>query len=574
MTEANEKSPDWQPVPGSTAHLAVCLHTADLTCCNSYLFRLSSCFVVLDPGGTLEHLDEVCRVLLAAGASAERPVLVLLTHCHRDHSRALIWMKQRLPVPCYYVSEHTGAHALRHGDADVTASFVYGEEGIRAEMDAGLLDEAAAGIMPDWPFCRIGPVQDTVYGGVPVKSQFLQFGAEERVTVFHSPGHSDDSLCLLVGRWLFCGDILFAHKPVVAGLPGWSAQALLKSLAFLDRLLEQGSVDAIWSGHGKVLDISSARNIIATVARETGKMGTLVRLDGERIRFLKECAVVFMQEVGMQLVAQGGRLMRLAEGLSGLGEEGLADALRRDVDMDAIDRYLEEFHQFASGRADDAVQAVIPMKGVELIRKIRKILEAAPLPDGVGALYLTRLEFLLNDYVALMLGMDLRHCVRPIPLIPELRTMLQVLQPVSLTHDELAILAEDEKAFGLYLAQRLDGSARRSSVTVETTEDEERLSVLVEPTRLAVLLGDVLELAMSGEPRRITVRLQQAAQWRGLRIETQPAHTLSPQKLHFYDLFMRLSGGTFSAKHEGVLEVCFPAADADSISSANPVAQQ
>ena len=574
MTEANENRPHWQPVPGSTAHLAVCLHTADLTCCNSYLFRLSSCFVVLDPGGTLEHLDEVCRILLDAGASAERPVLVLLTHCHRDHSRALLWMKQRLPVPCYYVSEHTGACALRRGDADVTASFVYGEEGIRAEMDAGLLDDASAGLAPDWPFCRIGPVQDAAYFGVPVKSQFLHFGAEERLTVFHSPGHSDDSLCLLVGRWLFCGDILFAHKPVVAGLPGWSAQALLKSLAFLDRLLEQGSVDAIWSGHGKVLDISSARNIIATVARETGKMGTLVRLDGERIRFLKECAVVFMQEVGMQLVAQGGRLMRLAEGLSGLGEDGLADALRRDVDMDAIDRYLEEFHQFASGRADDAVQAVIPMKGVELIRKIRKILEAAPLPDGVGALYLARLEFLLNDYVALMLGMDLRHCVRPTPLMPALRNVLQVLQPGSLTHDELAILAEDEKAFGLYLAQRLDGCARKSSVTVEATEDEERLSVLVEPPRLAVLLGDVLELVMSGEPRRIMVRLQQSAQWRGLRMETQPALTLSPQKLHFYDLFMRLSGGTFSAENEGVLEVLFPAADADGIFSANPAVHQ
>ena len=105
-------------------------------------------------------------------------------------------------------------------------------------------------------------------------------------------------------------------------------------------------------------------------------------------------------------------------------------------------------------------------------------------------------------------------------------------------------------------------------------EDEERLSVLVEPPRLAVLLGDVLELVMSGEPRRIMVRLQQSAQWRGLRMETQPALTLSPQKLHFYDLFMRLSGGTFSAENEGVLEVLFPAADADGIFSANPAVHQ
>lgn len=499
-----------------------------------------------------------------------RPVLVLLTHCHRDHARALLWMKDRLQVPCFYVAQQAGASALQQGDAEVSASFIYGEEGILAEMDGALLGDGRFPVSPKLDFCRFGPVVDDGRGDTLAKSQALHLADGGSITVFHTPGHSDDSLCVQIGGYLFCGDILFAHRPVVAGLPGWSAENVLRSLAFLDQVLAHGTVETVWSGHGKALTVEAAHGIILSVIKETAQMGALVRLDARRIQFLKECAVVFVREVGMQLIAQGGRLVRIAEGLSELEEEGLAKGLRHDVDMDAIDQYLEEFHRFEQGQVDDPMLAAIPLKGVELIRKIRKVLKAMPLPDEIGAMYLFRMEFLLNDYVALMLGVDSRRCVSATALLPVLRAVLQVLKPVPLNHDELANLAVDEKAFGLYLAKRLDEQARRGVVTVSASAEDERATALVASDRLSVLLGDMLEMAMSGDERVVTVGVCREEDRCGLQICTNPPLVLSARKTHFYDLLVSLSGGSFSSGTEGTIRVLFP--DAGSIRADNSAA--
>ncbi len=550
---------DWQMLPGSSAALKCCLHSADLTCCNSYLLRFASCFVVIDPGGTEGHLAEVCR---AVDDGSRRPVLVLLTHCHRDHARSLLWMKSRIQSPCFYLAQQAGVEALEQGDAEVTASFVYGENDLQVAMDGALLGDGGHPLSPELTFCCMGPVEDAVYGDAAVKSQVLTLDGTDALTVFHTPGHSDDSLCIQVGRWLFCGDVLFAHRPVVAGLPGWSALKLRQTLTFLDGWLAAGELDAVWSGHGNRLNAAPARGIIATILRETGQLGELTRLDAARIRFLKECAVVFMREVGVQLVAQGGRLLRIAEGLDNL-QDGLASGLRHELDMDAVDQYIEKFHAFEQEQSDDPMQAAIPMKGVELIRKIRKILKSMPLPDGMGELYLFRLEFLLNDYIALMLGVDLRRCACPTPLIPSVKKVACLLKPTPLEHDELAELAGDEKAFGLYLARRLDEQARVGEVSVNTASDEEGLSVLVEPERLSVFLGDLLEVALSGERREVAVSLCHEPGMRGLRMVMTPPMTLRNEKKLFYELFARLADGIFSVEQDGALRVLFPAADAD-----------
>ncbi|MDD4737170.1 MAG: MBL fold metallo-hydrolase [Kiritimatiellae bacterium] len=552
---------DWQIAPGSNVALKCCQHSADLTCCNSYLLRFASCFVVIDPGGTERHLAEVCRAV--DEGSGGRPVLVLLTHCHRDHARSLLWMKDRLEAPCFYVAQQSGAEALQQGDAEVTASFVYGENDLQVAMDGALLGLGTHASPPGLAFCREGPIEETVCGDAAVKSQVLTLDGGEAITVFHTPGHSDDSLCIQAGRWLFCGDILFAHRPVVAGLPGWSALNLRISLSFLDAWIASGGVDAVWSGHGNMLNAATTRGIIATILRETGQLGELTRLDAARIQFLRECAVVFMREVGVQLVAQGGRLLRIAEGLADLQEDGLAAGFRHDLDMDAVDHYIEEFHAFEQKQANDPMQAAIPMKGVELIRKIRKILKSMPLPDGMGEMYLFRLEFLLNDYIALMLGVDLRRCACATPLIPLVRKVTRLLKPPPLGHDELADLAGDEKAFGLYLARRLDEQARVGDVSVAASPEEEGLSVLVEPERLSVFLGDLLEVVLSGERREVVLSLCHEPGMRGLNVVTTPPMTLRSEKKLFYELFARLADGIFSVEQDGTLRLFFPSADAD-----------
>ncbi len=57
----------------------------------------------------------------------------------------------------------------------------------------------------------------------------IEFG-KTVLTVFHTPGHSEDSICLLGGGRLFSGDTLFVGSCGRTDLPGGSSRELYHSL--------------------------------------------------------------------------------------------------------------------------------------------------------------------------------------------------------------------------------------------------------------------------------------------------------------------------------------------------------
>ena len=68
-----------------------------------------------------------------------------------------------------------------------------------------------------------------------------------RVKVFHTPGHTMGSVCLLVEDALFAGDTLFRESCGRTDLPGGSWADILKSLR---RLKELPDNTRVFSGHG------------------------------------------------------------------------------------------------------------------------------------------------------------------------------------------------------------------------------------------------------------------------------------------------------------------------------------
>jgi glyoxylase-like metal-dependent hydrolase (beta-lactamase superfamily II) len=73
----------------------------------------------------------------------------------------------------------------------------------------------------------------------------IQIG-EMSVKVMYTPGHSKDSVCLLVGNKLFTGDTLFVGNCGRVDLPGGSAAELYDSLARLAKL--DDSIE-VYPGH-------------------------------------------------------------------------------------------------------------------------------------------------------------------------------------------------------------------------------------------------------------------------------------------------------------------------------------
>jgi len=163
------------------------------------------CYVVTAPGGACIIIDpgaEPERVIETATRDGRRPVAILITHRHGDHTGAV--------VP---VQKATGAPVYVHRD-DV---------------------EGVAGVVP-----------------ATVKT----FGADGELTVggigfrtLHTPGHTPGSCTYVVeadgATAAFCGDTLFAGS---AGNARASYGALMRSLR--EKLAKLPEKTALYPGHG------------------------------------------------------------------------------------------------------------------------------------------------------------------------------------------------------------------------------------------------------------------------------------------------------------------------------------
>ncbi|HYN69361.1 MAG TPA: MBL fold metallo-hydrolase [Candidatus Eisenbacteria bacterium] len=104
------------------------------------------------------------------------------------------------------------------------------------------------------------PAVDLAEGGE------IRFGAI-RLTVLHTPGHTEGSVCLLDGDdgLLLSGDTLFAGSFGRVDLPGGSAEAMVESL---DRLRGLDDRLAVLPGHGPLTTIGRERAWLEWIARE------------------------------------------------------------------------------------------------------------------------------------------------------------------------------------------------------------------------------------------------------------------------------------------------------------------
>lgn len=158
---------------------------------------------VVDPGGSPDRVLDMIR------RSGMKPAMVLLTHGHYDHVRAVPAVLAVYPDLPVYIHE-----------AELCPA-----EDVRARYQ-----------MP-----HKGANQRT-YG----EGDVLTLGSNA-FQVLHTPGHSPGSVTLLTGDVMLCGDTLFAGTCGRWDLPGGDGEALMASLARLGRLERDYKV---CPGHG------------------------------------------------------------------------------------------------------------------------------------------------------------------------------------------------------------------------------------------------------------------------------------------------------------------------------------
>lgn len=193
--------------------------------------RRGSHAIVVDPGeGAVEQLASVL------GEHRMRPVAVLLTHGHLDHTASAAQVCTDAGVPAYL-----------HG------------------ADDHLLDSPLAGLSPQLRAALAGL---DVSGLRPARVVGLT-GVEElelaglHLTVDHTPGHTGGSVVFRFAATddrpevLLTGDTLFAGSVGRTDLPGGSTAQLMASIA--DKVLTRADDAVILPGHGPSSTVGAER---------------------------------------------------------------------------------------------------------------------------------------------------------------------------------------------------------------------------------------------------------------------------------------------------------------------------
>ena len=174
---------------------------------NSYLVGSGHRWVVIDPGPALEpHVQALVAALPAAAEG--RPVAILATHTHRDHSPAAAPLAAATGAPVW---------GRRPGH-------------------------------PMWQDDSFRPDHE------PADGERLELGEGVTLHAVHTPGHASNHLCwwLEQERLLFTGDHVMQGSTVVINPPDGDMAAYLRSLQALRQAHDAGARPLEWlaPGHG------------------------------------------------------------------------------------------------------------------------------------------------------------------------------------------------------------------------------------------------------------------------------------------------------------------------------------
>ena len=156
---------------------------------------------------------------------------VLITHAHFDHIYGANELYEKFPSTTFYVCNQIGIDILydakKNGSKYTEAPFVMNN---RAKVNT---------ITPEmnlWDNCIIHN--------------------------YFTPGHSEDSMCILLGDILFTGDTLIKDIRTVTKLKGGSVDKLQESINWIETLKGKGIV--IYGGHEDSFELDGYDLNIAT----------------------------------------------------------------------------------------------------------------------------------------------------------------------------------------------------------------------------------------------------------------------------------------------------------------------
>ncbi len=94
------------------------------------------------------------------------------------------------------------------------------------------------------------------------KVQFIQDKQElDGMTFYHTPGHSIDSMCVVIGDIIAAGDHIFPEAIGRTDLPTSNPQQMYQSILYFKQIIRDQKINLMIPGHGRYLSIDELLEI-------------------------------------------------------------------------------------------------------------------------------------------------------------------------------------------------------------------------------------------------------------------------------------------------------------------------
>jgi glyoxylase-like metal-dependent hydrolase (beta-lactamase superfamily II) len=532
------------------------IRAIDMMSSNSYIISSEDQLALIDPGGLDDQTDQLMEVLFNLYDKSPRPLMVYLTHIHADHSFQL---NRRDLLECFdqaaLAVQERGALALERGDPDMTLSRLLGKkiDPISPEIELLSKSDLKARVqrrltLDNGVTFEYETLSRRIGDGLTINSQNVQMGGRDQLEIFHTPGHSPDSVSIRIGDTLILGDLLFASNPGVAGIPGWSRDELMASIEKALWILDNRNIRICCPGHGRPMDTETVKRTLVRLHKYTGSLeDDIAVIDHDWAKLTADYSHTALRELDRLFTIITGRLILTSSVLEDLEEteaardaEGLVDAVAVDEIFSLMDRHLSRHG------ADEMLDIELVLSAGKTVGTLERIFEKKRVEGLFEDHLLRRVERLLNDYTVTFRGFQPYQNLSPKDLNSVISASLEVFRHKPYNEDAI-LAAETEEEYLQALRARIlhVNLAERANFVFNRAEDLPE--VLIDADRFSDLVIDVLERLVAARSMEIAIETVRHCGSVSASISGTGPKLVNPfreAELKFLQRSMSLCGGT------------------------------
>jgi glyoxylase-like metal-dependent hydrolase (beta-lactamase superfamily II) len=549
----------WQAVPGSRAlEIYPIFAKPSIVSSNCFIVSAPAAILVIDPGASHEQTRRISDVVTGAFAVSKRPVLVILTHCHQDHSQEADRLALPADAELRRLAHDRAARALERSDRALTCAYLYpwNPAVCNAPIHCRLFSPEGACEASGLSLARGNRLEITstpasLLDDVPLAHRSIALGYGERLDIYHTPGHSPCSISLRLGAVLMIGDLPFAANPGVCGLDGWNHEDLIHALPGVDGLLDNREIAICCPGHGSAASAAAMRSQLRLMREEARDLTAVEGMNPDRITGLKRYTDEFLEEASALFTILSGRLYAASYYLFDEGAEHLPVTL----DLDDIDRAVTEFRRFADAFSNSTTpELTVVLKGVQAARSLQQALTRDDVQRLLDPSLVGRAQRRLADFLGIVRGLQFLSAESP----SRVNSVLAQLVARVGSHDdtdasELLALADDRRSFLDVLTRRLAARSPFSQVTVDYVEGCQQSEAGIAAERLDDIVTSLIEGMAAAGARHIRLGIEAENHQLLVRLAadiTVTGEALGQRRLALYGRTLGWLGGSLEREQD------------------------